>query len=134
MPGFEIRFSSRLHGPISSGEINRHASDYEEDVAEEIANEGEKMVLSRLSHVLRHPTGYYESKISTRHIGPHRYEIHDTGVVYGPWLEGTGSRNSPVTVFPGYYTFRIVEQKLKAKRHNIARRVLRAHRARGRLI
>jgi len=23
---------------------------------------------------------------------------------YGPWLEGVGSRNSPVTIFPGYHS------------------------------
>lgn len=25
---------------------------------------------------------------------------------YGPWLEGVGSRNAPVTVFPGYFSLR----------------------------
>ncbi len=134
MSVFEINFRSRVRGPIHSGEIHRHASEYEEDVAKAIADEGEEMVLSRLGRVLRHPTGYYESKIDKRQIGEHRWEVHDSGVVYGPWLEGVGSRNSPVTIFPGYRTFRIVEQNLKHKRRGIARKILRAHRARGRLI
>lgn len=134
MPLFEVRYTSRLRGPISSGAIHDHVADYENEVAEALAEESEDMVLNRLSHVLRHPTGYYESRISTRKLAANRYEIHDSGVVYGPWLEGTGSRNSPVTVFPGYHTFQTVKMAMKHKRKNIARRILRRHRSRGRLI
>lgn len=133
MPGFEMRWDSRLRGPISSGQIHRHVAEYEHDVAEELAEESERMILKRLGQVLRHPTGYYESRIDTRQLAANRYEIHDSDVVYGPWLEGTGSRNSPVTIFPGYHTFQTVEIAMKRKRGNIGRRVLRRHRSRGRL-
>lgn len=134
MPSFEINFRSRTRGPITDGRIHQHVAEYEEDVAEALADKGEEMVLSRLGHVLRHPTGYYESHIDTRPIGVHRYEVHDSGIVYGPWLEGTGSRNSPVTIFPGYHTFSVIKEQLKRKRSGIARRILRQHRSRGRLI
>ena len=30
----------------------------------------------------------------------------ESGLEYGPWLEGVGSRNSPVTRFPGYFALR----------------------------
>jgi hypothetical protein len=33
--------------------------------------------------------------------------------VYGPWLEGVGSRNFPVTRFRGYHAFRVAAQELK---------------------
>jgi hypothetical protein len=123
-----------VQGPISSGAIHDHVDDYSADVAEALADEGKEMVHKQLRRVLRNPTGYYESHIDTRPLSSTRYEIHDNDMVYGPWLEGTGSRNSPVTVFPGYRTFRIVEENLKRKRSGIARRILRQHRSRGRLI
>lgn len=133
MPSFPIKFTSRIKGPISDGSIHRHVAEYEEDVAEALADEGERLVLKRLSQVLRHPTGYYESRIATERTGHNRYEIHDSNVVYGPWLEGTGSRNKPRPGFPGYHSFKIVEGQLKSKRGSIGRRVLREHRSRGRL-
>lgn len=133
MSGFEIRFKSRSQGPISNGSIHDHVADYEEDVAEALADAGQRLMLARLAKVLRHPTGYYESRIDTRQIGHNRFEVHDSGIVYGPWLEGTGSRNSPVTRFPGYHSFSIVEEQLKRKRGGIARKILSQHRSRGRL-
>lgn len=133
MPQWEITFRSRLRGPISSGAIHRHVAEYEEDVAQTLAEEGENLVLAALGTSLRHPTGYYESRITSRAIGHNAYEVHDSGVVYGPWLEGTGSRN-PVTIFPGYHSFQRAGAILRLKRGGIARRILAQHRARGHLI
>lgn len=134
MFGYEVRFSSRLQGPISSGEIHRHAADYEADVAKAIAEEAEDTWLDRLDLSLRHQTPYYTTKIATRQLSATRYQVHDSGVVYGHWLEGTGSRNAPVTVFPGYHSLDYTKQVMKKQRKNIGRRILRQHRARGRLI
>jgi len=38
--------------------------------------------------------------------------ISDSGVVYGPWLEGVGSRNQ-ATRFKGYAIFRRTRDKLQ---------------------
>jgi hypothetical protein len=58
-----------------------------------------------------HP-GLYESSIHTERSVVDHLIITDTPVVYGPWLEGVGSRNYPVTRFAGYHTFRRVSQLL----------------------
>jgi hypothetical protein len=50
--------------------------------------------------------------------------VHDDGVIYGPWLEGTGSRNAPVTRFPGYGSFRRASQQLDREIGGIADRIL----------
>lgn len=134
MPTWEVKFQGRVRGPISDGRIHDHVADYSHDVAKHLAELGEELLLYRFGHVLRHPTGYYTSHIDTRPLSPTKYEVHDSGVVYGHWLEGTGSRNSPVTIFPGYHTFAVVREQLKRKRGNVARRILRQHRSRGRLI
>lgn len=134
MPLFEIKYKSRIKGPISDGSIHRHVADYEADVAEALAEEGQSLMLRRLSQVLRNPTGYYESRIDTKRRSHNRYEVHDSDVVYGPWLEGTGSRNKPRPGFPGYHSFSVVEEQLKRRRGSISRKILREHRSRGRLI
>jgi hypothetical protein len=38
--------------------------------------------------------------------------VNDRGVIYGYWLEGIGSRNSPVTRFPGYFNRRRAVQHI----------------------
>lgn len=131
---FEINFRSRVQGPISSGKMARDAAAYSHDVADAIADSAKDTWLNNLHGSLRHQTPYYTTKIAKRALGPTRYEIHDHGIVYGHWLEGTGSRNAPVTVFPGYHAQERAEATVQVKRGNIARRILRRYRASGRLI
>jgi hypothetical protein len=95
----------------------------------EVAQWGFNMVHARLRRVLKHPTGYYQSFIQTERKVDST-EINDgwptSGTpVYGPWLEGTGSRNSPVTRFKGYRTFRLVAQRMNAQVGPKADRILR---------
>jgi len=80
---------------------------YRESLGRKLTQDIEDRILWRLATVLRHPTGHYESRIHTeRQIND--LVVTDTPVVYGPWLEGVGSRNFPVTRFRGYHTFRFV--------------------------
>jgi hypothetical protein len=60
-------------------------------------------------------TGNYRRNVHgiTRRVGLDlQGKIHDSGVVYGPWLEGTSSRNK-TTRFRGYSSFRKVKQWLE---------------------
>lgn len=45
--------------------------------------------------------------------------VHDGGSVYGPWLEGQGSRNYPVTRFEGYDSARKATEKVNAKAEEV---------------
>jgi len=57
-------------------------------------------------------TGNYRRNISGKVTGIGRSlqgEVSDGGVIYGPWLEGTGSRNQ-TTRFKGYGMFRKTRQ------------------------
>lgn len=76
------------------------------------AIEGQRRVRQRLGRVLKHPTGFYESRISVD-LSVKDYAVTDSGVVYGPWLEGVSSRNAR-SRFKGYSTFRKVFQELDA--------------------
>lgn len=131
MPGFDVRVNSSASGPWATGRVRRALHDYSDDVEYQVARRGEQMVDARLRQVLRHPTGYYQSKITVDRTSGGRYMVHDQRVVYGPWLEGTGSRNAPVTVFPGYFTFRRTKALLDRQAPQIARELLARYRSRG---
>lgn len=62
----------------------------------------------------QHSTGNYRRHLHTVQVGPHEAMIGDGGVIYGPWLEGTGSRNQS-TRFKGYAAFRRTTQWLNTK-------------------
>ena len=63
-------------------------------------------------------TGHYRRNINSR-VTPESGRIDDGGVIYGPWLEGIGSRNQS-TRFKGYASFRRVGQWLQKKAKGIA--------------
>jgi hypothetical protein len=56
---------------------------------------------------IQHPTPYYETQVTNDVHGNERW-VHDRGVVYGPWLEGTSRRNR-ATRFRGYHAFALAE-------------------------
>ena len=84
-----------------------------------VAQEGVTVVRALLGGVLRHPTGYYESKVMWASKASFAEVIGDS-VVYGAWLEGVGSRNSPATRFAGYFTFRRATTVLASRTTEIA--------------
>ncbi len=103
---------------------------YRDEISLRIAEEGEKLVRQRLHVVLKNPTGYYESQISVGRAGD-GYRVSDSNVIYGPWLEGVGSRNSPVTRFPGYATFRRTKPLVDQRARQIAVQLLARYKAMG---
>jgi hypothetical protein len=121
--------STRTHGPIFDGRAQAAVTAYCHDAEQEVARDGVNMVRRELGHVLKHPTGYYESHIQTEraHGG---VAVTDGDVIYGPWLEGVGSRNR-TTRFKGYFTFRKVSQEVERKAGSTAERVL--HKYLGRM-
>lgn len=105
-----------LHGPIFDNAAWDIAVDhFMHDVTMDIADEGVRDVRVELSHVLRHPTGRYEASIRAREQPFNTAMVDGMGVIYGWWLEGLGSRNAPVTRFPGYWTFKRVTPELESK-------------------
>lgn len=107
-----------MSGPLFDRSAPRIINDLTEDIAEEVAQQGYDEVRHELGQVLRHPSGRYQSRISVERQQNDR-AVTDGGIVYGPWLEGTSSRNNR-TRFRGYSTFRRVTQRLEAKASDIA--------------
>jgi hypothetical protein len=111
-------------GPFFDGRTQYAIWRAEDDMEREIAQWGMNKVHARLRRVLKNPTGYYQSHIQTQRVMDWT-EINDGGrIVYGPWLEGVGSRNYPVTRFKGYRTFRLVAQRMNAQAGAFAEKIL----------
>lgn len=91
-------------------------------IASDVTDMGNLLVHEELTHVLRHPTGRFQAGVHGEAHGDEG-KITDGGIIYGHWLEGTGSRNSPVTRFKGYFTFRRTTQKLDAIAGEVANRI-----------
>jgi hypothetical protein len=111
-------------GPLFDGRAANAVARYVDDARDTIAARGEELVLADLGMVLRHPTGYYESQIKSERVTADTDRVSDGGVVYGPWLEGVGSRNSPVTRFAGYGHWRRTKETLADEAPGIAAQLL----------
>lgn len=110
-------------GPLFNGQALAALKAFLPAAEAAVADRGVNLVHDRLGTVLKHPTGYYESRVVTDRVSD-GHAVTDGGVVYGPWLEGVSSRNQ-ATRFKGYATFRKVTQKLDREAVQIATVVLR---------
>lgn len=97
-------------GPMFDGTSLRVAALMMREIDQAVGKAGVQLVQRELDQNLQNPTGYYRSQI---HYTTNTREtvITDGGVIYGPWLEGTGSRNR-TTKFKGYADFRKATQQL----------------------
>lgn len=125
----KIGFKVDLKGPVLRGAGSRIMRSFMTEATNDVAQDGVNEVQMQLDRVLQHPTGFYRSRIQTRNLGTSSL-ITDGGVIYGPWLEGVGSRNA-TTRFKGYSTFRRVAPRLQRKVPQLVAPALR--RAVGRL-
>lgn len=109
-----------ITGPLYDGGASKAVSAFLDDASREVAELGVNEIQSRLGQVLEHPTGRYRGQVTTdRASGEANWSITDHGVIYGPWLEGTGSRNK-TTRFKGYSVFRKTRQWLEGQAVDIA--------------
>lgn len=112
--------TTTMSGPLFNGDAERITALAAQAIERDLAVEGEQIVARNLDTSLRNPTGYYESQVEATPEGGD-WEVTDNGVVYGPWLEGVGSRNQ-TTRFKGYATFRRAAQELQRRAGPIAQR------------
>lgn len=85
----------------------------EDEALDRIGGQALADVHLNLDTSLRNPTPYYETQITSERSGDDQL-VHDRGIIYGPWLEGTGSRNA-TTRFKGYASFRRAAQQLEGQ-------------------
>ena len=132
-PGIEVEIS----GPLFKKGV-KITRDAMEDAVQELVELGEQRLDELL---LPRPAGVYLSaaqarlgEASTGHYARNvsqdvdvqglRGRIGDGKVEYGPWLEGTSSRNQS-TRFKGYHAFRKVGQWLEKKADDVLEKNIR---------
>lgn len=113
-----------MTGPLFDGRVARELAAYSDEAREQIAEFGEEHVLNLMGMTFRNPTGYYESNVKTEQASADVSRVHDSGVVYGPWLEGVGTRNRPRPGFPGYEHWRKTKALLSLRAPEMAQRLL----------
>lgn len=118
----------QVSGPIFDGRADialRHAC---EDSQRTIATIGASMVRTQMNSVFRTQTPYARTLVESVPDSP-GWKIWHQDLIYGPWLEGVGSRNR-TTRFKGYFSFRITAGRLKARAAALCDRVLVSYQGR----
>ena len=114
-----------ITGPLFDGRASAAVERVLDESKSEVGAQGLADVHQVLNARIRHPTPYYETQLLSERIGAAEV-VHDRGVIYGPWLEGTGSRNA-TTRFEGYHAFRLARQALPAKIPALVEPILARH-------
>lgn len=145
-----IRIDVNLDGPIFNGLAELAASDAADAIRKALAEKGEQRVKDAFNARIRVNRGIFIGTITTIGssrvmvwVGPNNSKTYTMPVVvadpatdlvvtselatYSPWLQGSGSRNFPVTRFPGYHGFRIAAQELDLEAEVIAERVIKPY-------
>ena len=125
-----IGVSVRVSGPFFGGAAPDVIRDALSKSIGDVVALGETSVKLQLypGHGLR--SGHYRRSIHGEMQNSMFGRIHDSNVIYGPWLEGVGSRNQ-TTRFKGYHMFRQAKGELERKIPGIVNR--RVAQAVGRL-
>jgi len=103
----QIRVSGPVFGPGAAAIVE----DAVRETIGDILARGEELVKEQLYPGHGLVTGHYRRSIRGERTDSQHGRIHDSNVIYGPWLEGVGSRNSS-TRFRGYSMFRNARQQL----------------------
>lgn len=101
-------------GPMFDGRAELRVALFLNEAIDLVAAAADAAVDQNLAASIRNPSSppFYQSQINVAHRGLDRV-VNDNMVIYGPWLEGVGSRNS-TTRFKGYFSFRRARQETEA--------------------
>jgi hypothetical protein len=123
-----MKIAVKTSGPLFDGRAGREISAFLDEAKEQVGAQALAEVHLILDREIRHPTPYYETQIISERQGNDRV-VHDRGIVYGPWLEGTSSRNR-TTRFKGYAAFRRASAEVAGRVPVLVEHVLRKYLAR----
>lgn len=112
----------RVDGPVfRPAEVRAWSTAVTRQVETAVAEYALWRVKAYNAHDFKHPTGRYRSHLRVVRRGA--IEVNDSGSVYGPWLEGTGSRNAR-SRFKGYWHWRRTAQDVERQASRIGNAVV----------
>lgn len=110
-------------GPLLEGHADEIVNGFLSRFAQVVSQDAFSEVSMLLDASIVNPTPYYETQITSDRRADD-WVVHDRGVIYGPWLEGTSSRNR-TTRFKGYASFRRATQTVQARVPLTVERIVR---------
>lgn len=105
---------AQFRGPFFQTNPVHIVQDHLDQMRVVVADLAETRVRTHLSTHQRIQTGFNVSHVQVRNISSSLTQVQQTNAVYGPWIEGTGSRNK-TTRFKGYWTFRTIGTEMRGK-------------------
>lgn len=99
-------------GPFFDSRRTRYTDEFCEDVTREVTEHAETMWKRGMIKTFKEPTPIYWNTTNVEingTVGVLNDGGRARGLVYGPWLEGVGSRNK-TTRFKGYFNLRKAAQ------------------------
>lgn len=125
MASAKIKLKVSVGGPLADGTAHGAVHEWIDASKKAIADDAESRL--RAVHMDRsgRSTGYYAENYRTTVLSYNDILI-DNPVVYGPWLEGTSSRNES-TRFKGYHLWRKARQATAQRANAIAEEKLPAY-------
>lgn len=115
-----MSISIDFQGPWFDGRAEHAMQDAADDARDDVAAYAEERVLLGTAMNFKTRTPYYETRVTTERVTAEVSLVHDQGVIYGPWLEGVGSRNRTRPGFPGYHFWRAAKQATAVRGPQIA--------------
>jgi hypothetical protein len=124
VPLLRIRSDLDYAGPLFDFRARRAFRRMRDELEEEAAEFALEHIQATFHTSFKHPTGFYESNVRISNSGREITDGGFGGPVYGPWLEGVGSRNN-TTRFKGYHAFRLAAQALDRRIESMGDRLFR---------
>lgn len=122
----DLSIKTRTTGPLFDGVAKKELAAAVLQVQKEVADYALFQWQLNLEGSLQNPTGRYQQQLNVLRRGPDLV-VNDgwpgSGLVYGPWLEGVGSRNQ-TTRFKGYFALRQARNSVGQKVAAIARPII----------
>lgn len=109
-----VSISVKTSGPFFSSMAPGRIQAAIKDSISELVALGERDVKGQLYTGHGLISGHYRRSIHGEVVSSMLGKVHDSGVVYGPWLEGVSERNK-ASRFKGYAMFRNATQRLNEK-------------------
>lgn len=122
---FKVTVDADVKGPLADGTADQALQEWARNTAKAIADEGADMLRQFPMDKTGRARGGFQANIHVLQNGPEARIPAPMirGVTWGPWLEGTSSRNES-TRFKGYHLFRKTRQALQKLAPEIGQREL----------
>lgn len=109
----EMAVTVEVTGPLFDHRADAAVRDFLERAQQVVGEQGLANWQHNMDGSFRKPTPYYETQVIVQRVGEVAH-VHDRGIIYGPWLEGTSRRNQ-TTRFKGYASLRRAVQQLRPR-------------------